>query len=124
MAQKFKISARLKSFVYAINGIKLYFKSQHNVRIHLSIALLVLIFGFLFKISLTEWGLVLVAMGLVLSAEGFNSAIELLCDLVSPEQNKRIGQVKDIAAGSVLVSAIFAALAGWVVFVPKILNIF
>jgi diacylglycerol kinase (ATP) len=121
MRNKFKISARLKSFVFAFNGINLYFKTQHNVWIHLSIALLVLVSGFLFNISLAEWGLVLLAMGLVLSAEGFNSAIELLCDVVSPEHNKRIGQVKDIAAGSVLVTAIFAALVGLIVFIPKIL---
>ncbi len=124
MAEKFNISARLKSFVYAFNGIKLYFKSQHNVWIHLSVAFLVLIFGFVFNIRPNEWALVLLAMGIVLSAEGFNSAIESLCDEISPEHNKRIGQVKDIAAGSVLVTAIFAAVVGLIIFIPKFYKLF
>ena len=63
MEEKFQISARLKSFVYAFNGIKIYFKTQHNVWIHLSIALLVFIAGLLLNISFVEWCLVLLAMG-------------------------------------------------------------
>ena len=117
---QFTISARLKSFIYAFNGIKLYFKYQHNVWIHLLIAFVVLVFGFLFNISLFEWCICFLAMGIVLSAEGFNSAIELLCDVVSPDQDSQIGKVKDIAAGAVLVMAFFAAIVGLIVFLPKI----
>jgi diacylglycerol kinase (ATP) len=120
----FTLAARLKSFVFAFNGIKLYFKSQHNVWVHLLISFAVIIFGFLFQINLLEWCLVCLAMGLVLSAEGFNSALELLCDVVHPEKKKQIGHVKDIAAGAVLISAIFAALTGSIIFVPKIFALF
>lgn len=119
---RFTIAARLKSFVYAFQGIKIFLKSQHNAWIHLLIAMVVLIFGLLLNISFIEWCFVFLAMGIVLSAEGFNSAIELLCDIVNPDHEKRIGQVKDIAAGSVLISAIFAAIVGLVIFVPKLLH--
>ena len=114
------MSARLKSFIYAFNGIKYYFKHQHNVWIHLLIAFVVIAFGLLFNINSLQWCLVFLAMGMVLSAEGFNSAVELLSDIVSPDQNSRIGQVKDIAAGAVLLTAFFAAIVGLIIFLPKI----
>lgn len=98
-------------------------KTQHNFWIHLTIAVLVIIAGFFFCISLTEWVLVVLAIGLVLSAETFNSAIEQLTDLISPDFHPRAGRVKDLAAGAVLLTAMAAALIGLLIFVPKIMAI-
>ncbi len=119
----FSFRQRLHSFRYAFRGISFMVKTQHNFWIHLAIAVLVIIAGFLFCISLTEWALVIFAIGLVLSAETFNSAIEQLTDLTSPDFHPRAGRVKDLAAGAVLLTAIAAALIGLLIFVPKIMAI-
>jgi len=122
-ANSFSLKKRLKSFRYAAQGIKQAVVSQHNMWIHLGAAFLVVVFGFLLKIGFIEWMLLVFAMGFVLSAEIFNSSIEVLTDLVSPEINSRAGLVKDMAAGAVLVAAITAAIIGLLVFVPKLIAI-
>ena len=119
----FHIKDRVKSFGYAFKGIGYVMRTQHNIWIHMLITLVVLAFGFWFDISKTEWMFVVFAIGFVLVSELFNTAIELLVDLVSPEHNPQAGRVKDIAAGAVLVSAITAALIGLFIFLPKILSL-
>ncbi len=119
----FSLRQRLHSFRYAFLGIQLMIKTQHNFWIHLASTVLVVIAGFLFHISPTEWMLVIFAIGMVLSAETFNSAIEQLTDLVSPDFHPKAGRVKDLAAGAVLFSSIAAALIGLIIFVPKIMVI-
>jgi len=110
---------RIRSFGYAFKGIKAVFGKEANMNIHLIMAGLVVICGFLFSISATEWMLCVLCFGLVISLEMINSAIENLVDLVSPEKNKLAGRAKDIAAGAVLVAAICAAIVGLIIFVPK-----
>ncbi len=120
----FSFRQRLHSFRYAFRGILLMIKkTQPNFRIHLASTALVIIAGFFFHISPTEWMLVIFAIGMVLSAETFNSAIEQLTDFVSPDFHQKAGLVKDIAAGAVLFSSIAAALIGLIIFVPKIMVI-
>lgn len=121
---KFSVNKRLKSFVYAFNGILHLLKSEHNAWIHTSATIIVIIGGFLLKLNVFEWCLVIFAIGFVFTSELFNTSIEYLTDIVSPEQNKKAGIVKDIAAGAVLVSAITAAIIGVIIFLPKILNLF
>ncbi len=98
----------------------LLFKSQPNAWIHLFAAFGVIVAGFILKLSISEWIFVTFAIGFVISAELFNTAIEALVDKVSPEQNPISGKVKDLAAGAVLVAAITAAVIGLVIFVPKV----
>lgn len=121
--KSFSFRQRLRSFRFAFRGILLMIKTQHNFWIHLTFAALVIIAGFLFHIRLTEWTLVIFSIGMVLSAETFNSAIEQLTDLASPDIHPTAGRVKDLAAGAVLLSAIAAALIGLLIFVPKIMAI-
>ncbi len=121
--KSFSFRQRLHSFRFAFRGILLMVKTQHNFWIHLSLAALVIIAGFFFRIRLTEWMLVIFAIGMVLSAETFNSAIEQLTDIASPDFHPTAGRVKDIAAGAVLLSAIAAAFIGLLIFVPKIMAI-
>ena len=84
---------------------------------------LVIISGFIFKISITEWTICIVLFGLVITAELINTAIETTVDIVMPEKNEKAKLAKDIAAGAVLVSAIASAIIGIIIFLPKILNI-
>jgi diacylglycerol kinase len=90
------------------------------MRIHLTFTVLVIIFGWILRISITEWLLCLLCFGLVFTAEMVNTAIENVVDLVSPQQNKLAGKAKDIAAGAVLVSAIISACVGLIIFIPKL----
>ena len=120
---RFSIKKRLKSFGFACNGIARTIVSQHNMWIHLVAALLVVASGFLLKINRVEWLFVIFAIGMVLSAEIFNSAIEVLTDLVSPGKDPKAGLVKDMAAGAVLVAAITSAVIGLLIFAPKIIAI-
>ncbi len=120
---RFSIKKRLLSFKYAFNGIKKLFITQHNSRIHLTIVLLVIIAGFFFHISKAEWFVVMIVTGLVFTAELFNSAIESVVDLISPEYHKKAENAKDYAAGAVLIAAIISAIAGLIIFAPKLLAI-
>ncbi|MDR0811898.1 MAG: diacylglycerol kinase family protein [Paludibacter sp.] len=116
----FSFKKRLKSFAYAFNGLKILLKEEHNARIHLVITILVVVAGFVFKISDYEWTAVLLCIGLVFSLEIINSALENLCDFVSPQKHEIIKKVKDLSAAAVLFSAIISVIIGGIVFLPKI----
>lgn len=120
MAKPFSIRARFKSFRFAMNGLKHLTLYEHNFRVHLFVSALVIFSGFYFKVGLNEWLWLLFAIGLVLVAEGFNSAIEELVDLVSPQANLKAGLVKDIAAAVVLIASFIAAIIGALIFYPYI----
>ncbi len=117
------LKKRLLSFKYAFKGIQTLASTQPNFQIHLGFTVLVITGGLIFNVSRIEWATLLLAIGLVLGAEGFNTAIEFLTDLVSPEYNELAGKVKDVAAGAVLLTAIAAACVGFIIFIPKILDI-
>jgi len=110
---------RIKSFGYAGRGIRVVFRSEPNMRIHIVVGLLVLICGFIFKINIIEWILCLLCFGLVLGTEMINTAIENVVDLVSPNHHILAGKAKDIAAGAVLICAIISVIIGLLIFVPK-----
>jgi diacylglycerol kinase (ATP) len=114
------IGAFLMGFVHAFKGIFFLIASQRNARIHLLALVLVVAAGFYFSISSTEWLVVIISIGMVFSAEAFNTAIEELTDKVSPEYNKSAGRIKDLAAGAVLLSAIAALIVGVIIFGTRI----
>lgn len=118
--KKFSWADRLGSFRYAFRGIGYLVAGEHNARIHSVAAVLVVVCGFYFGLSAYEWIAVVFAIGFVFALEGVNSAVEVLCDFVSPERREIIGRVKDLAAGAVLIAAISAAVIGGIVFFPKI----
>jgi len=122
--QKFSIRKRIRSFQYAFNGLKILFCEEHNARIHLFVAVCVLVAGIILKISAIEWMAVVFAIGLVISLESINSSIENLADFVSPEKHNWIKKIKDLSAAGVLVAAIAAAIVGLIVFIPRILCLF
>jgi diacylglycerol kinase (ATP) len=112
----------IKSFGYAWSGIRYCFQSEPNFRIHSVLAIVVLVFSIVFKISAIEWIAVCFCIAFVLVMEMFNTAIEKLCDVVHKEVHPGIKKVKDIAAGAVLVAAFFSLITGAVIFLPKIIN--
>ena len=116
LSKKFIIRL-LKSFKYAIRGFSGVAITQPYFIIHLLAIGVVFILGYFMKISLMEWGLVVLAIGLVLIAEIFNTAIEWLGDMISPDYNEKIKWAKDAAAGGVLVASGTAILIAIIVFI-------
>jgi diacylglycerol kinase len=117
----FSIQARLKSFVYAFEGIKAFLRYEPQALIHVIAAGVVIIAGFYFEISYYEWIAVLFSIGIVVVSEMLNTAIEKLTDMVSPEIHPQAKVVKDVSAGAVLVASIVAAAIGLLVFLPKVI---
>ncbi|GAB3933531.1 diacylglycerol kinase family protein [Mucilaginibacter myungsuensis] len=111
----------IRGFGYAFKGIGYAMATQLNFRVHLVASLTAAVLGYALHVSTNEWIWIIFCMALVMSAELMNTAIEVLVDLVSPEYNKKAGHVKDVAAGAVLVTAIFALITGSIIFLPKII---
>jgi len=114
----------IKSFKYAFEGIFTGIKEEQNMKIHISIMILVIVFGIMLKISKIEWIICIALFGLVISMELINTAIENTVDLITKENNQQAKIAKDVAAGAVLVSAIVSSVIGLMIFIPKILAIF
>ncbi len=106
----------IRSFGFAFSGIFQLLRTERNFAIQFSAMILVVLAGFYFSITISEWLIILSISALVLSLEALNSALEKVCDLYSTENDSRIKLIKDIAAGAVLISAIFAAIIGIIVF--------
>jgi diacylglycerol kinase (ATP) len=121
-----RISVRrlIKSFGYAVNGLRQVIRQEQNARVHLLVALCTVVAGCCFRISATEWMAIVLATGGVMAAEAFNTSIEALSDTVLPEYSENIKQVKDFAAGAVLIVALAAAVVGLIIFLPKIIALF
>jgi diacylglycerol kinase len=111
----------IRGFGYAFNGIWHAAATQLNFRVHLVAALVAGYAGYALHISKDEWLWIVLCIALVLVAELFNTAIEFLTDLVSPDYNKKAGLVKDMSAGAVLITAIGALIIGLIILVPKLL---
>lgn len=121
---QYDFKKQLRSFGYAWKGIRCCVGKEQNLSFHLIVTVLTIIAGFLLDITRTDWMIVILCIGVVIAAELFNTAIEKLVDLVSPERHPIAGQVKDIAAGAVLVCAATAAIIGLVVFIPYLTRFF
>ncbi len=111
---------RIKSVGYALKGMFLLLRTESSIKIQFIIALVVTAFGFYFKISNTEWILQLMAIGLVMGVEGINTAIEKICDYIQPNLDPKIGLIKDISAGAVMIVSVIASIIGLIIYVPKI----
>lgn len=114
----------INSFKYAFTGILTAFKTERNMKFHVSAMLIVILGGFYFKLKFWEWLICISWIALVIGGELFNTAIELVVDLASPGINEKAKKSKDIAAGGVLVLAIGSFIVGLLIFVPKIINLF
>ncbi|MEJ7557484.1 MAG: diacylglycerol kinase family protein [Pedobacter sp.] len=110
----------LKSFGYSFEGIAHAFKSEPNFRFHLIALIVVGLIGWYFKLSPAEWLWIMSVSAIVIMAELFNTAIEVLVDLVSPEIHPKAKIVKDVASAAVLIAAILAAITGLIIFIPKL----
>ncbi len=111
----------IKSVGFALTGIKWFFKNERNAPVHLAAATGVIVIGVFTELNSTEWCFIALAIGVVLAAEIFNTAIEKTVDVIFKEQNENAGLIKDLAAGGVLVCSLLAAAIGAIIFLPKML---
>ena len=119
-----RLRKRIDSFKYAFAGIADLFKTQPNAWIHLIAAILAISLGCFFSISTTEWCFLVFAISLVISAEAFNTALEHITDLVSPDYHELAGRTKDVAAAGVLIIAMGTVAIACFIFLPKIMAYF
>jgi len=111
---------RLKSVKYALRGALLLIRTEASIKIQVFIALVMTALGFYFEISNIEWILQIFAIAMVLGIEGLNTAVEKVADYIQPEFDAKIGFIKDIAAGAVMLVSIAAAIIGCIIYIPKI----
>jgi diacylglycerol kinase (ATP) len=114
------VKNRLKGFYYALKGAILLLKTESSIQIQFFIALGVTTAGFWYGITPVEWMLQTLAIGLVMGVEGVNTAIEKLSDYVQPAHDPKIGFIKDISAGAVMIVSIAATIVGLMIYLPKI----
>lgn len=122
--QKFSLSQRVKSFTYAFNGLKILLKEEHNARLHLLAAIIVMIAGVILEVSTIEWIALIFSIGFIITTEILNSSIENIADFISPAKHEKIKKIKDLAAAGVLISAVTALIVGLIIFLPKIEKLF
>lgn len=115
------IRGRLKSLKFALRGMWILISTEDSIKAQLFFALLATILGFLFNISTTEWCIQFIIIGLVLVAEAANTAIEEVADFIHPDFHKKIGLIKDIAAGAPSFAAIISLIVAGIIYVPKII---
>ncbi|MFN0275920.1 MAG: diacylglycerol kinase family protein [Chitinophagales bacterium] len=112
-----------KRFADAFNGILVFFREGEHAKFELFFSLLVITAGFYFDVTKTEWLVIILCIGFVLTAEALNTAVELLGDHVQKEKHPEMRNIKDVAAGAVFLAASAAAAAGFVIFIPYILKL-
>ncbi len=122
--KKFSFLKRAEGFVHAGRGIYIFIKSTHSFWIEFVVFIIAILVGLFFKITNTEWILVIIISGIVFISEAFNSAIEIDINLTSPTYHPYARDTKDVAAGAVLLSALLAVVVGIIIFLPYFLTLF
>jgi len=118
------LRGRLRSLKFALKGTWLLITTEDSIKAQLFFGSVAVIMGFYFSISPVEWMIQLLCIALVLVAESLNTAIEKTADFVHPDYHKKIGFIKDIAAGAPAFAAIFAFIIAAIIYTPKILELF
>lgn len=122
MAQESFIKNRIRSVGFALKGAFLLIKTEASIKVQVFIGLIMTAMGFFYEISSLEWILQIFAIGMVIGIEGLNTAVEKTADFIQPEFDERIGFIKDIAAGAVMIVSIAASIVGLIIYIPKIFN--
>ena len=122
MSIKEFIRSRSKAIKIALEGITYVLRTQLNARIHAAFTLAVFLLAGFLKLSRLEWLILVLTVGLVWTAEIFNTAVEVAVDFVSPDFDPKAKIIKDISAGAVLVSVLISILVGLILFGPPLWN--
>ncbi|MEH7236063.1 diacylglycerol kinase family protein [Bacillus sp. JJ1562] len=123
LKDKSKWTRLIKSFSYALQGLREAFFSERNLQIHFLFSLIVVICGFFFQITNVEWMVILLLIGGMFSIELMNTAVEKVVDLVTSEFHPLAKKAKDISAGAVLIYAIISVIVGLIIFLPYLTDL-
>ncbi len=115
---------RIRSIKFALRGMWFLITTEDSVKVQLFFGFLVTILGVIFHISATEWMIQFSMIGLVLVAESLNTAVEKIADFIHPDYHKRIGFIKDIAAGAASFAAFISLIIACIIYIPKIIVLF
>jgi diacylglycerol kinase (ATP) len=118
------LRGRLRSLKFALRGMWLLITTEDSIKAQLFFAIIAIFLGFYFDISPTEWMIQFLVIGLVLVSEALNTAIEKIADFVHPDYHKKIGFIKDIAAGGPSFAAIISLIIVSIIYIPKISLLF
>lgn len=113
----------INSFKYPISGLRYAYKNEQNLAFDVFMMIIVIIAGFIFKISIAEWAILSITIGLVISLELINTAIEAVVDLITEEYHPLAKVAKDTSAAAVLVLAVVAVIEGFIIFLPKLIEL-
>lgn len=114
-------SGRLKSVSFAVKGAVKLITTEHSIMVQFFLGIIMTIVGLFMHITTTEWLFQTLAIGLVMSIEGINTAVEKIADFIHPNFHEKIGFIKDIAAGAVFFAALTAVAIGLIIYIPKFL---
>ena len=117
-------SGRIRAFQYAWAGIRNLWQKEKNTRVYLFFTVPVIIAGFIFHVSITEWCILLLIIAAVWCAEALNAAVERNVDLVTLDKKPLAKEAKDLAAGAVFILAAASVIIGLLIFLPKIISLF
>lgn len=120
MSKESFLRNRIKSVGFALRGALLLIRTEASIKVQVFLALVMTAAGFYFQISATEWILQTLSIALVMGVEGINTAVEKISDYIQPEFDKRIGLIKDVSAGAVMMVSIGAIIVGLIIYLPKI----
>nr|WP_240961623.1 diacylglycerol kinase family protein [Nonlabens sp. Ci31] len=118
------LAGRWKAMGYAFKGALILLRTEASIQVQTAIAIIMTIAGFYFEITATEWIAQTLCIGLIMGLEGMNTTAEAIADFIHPDFHKKIGHIKDIAAGAVVMTAIASTIVGLIIYVPYIKALF
>ena len=113
----------VESVGHALDGIEYTVDHERNFKIEILFAIIVTVTSFILKVSLMEWTILVLVIGMILALEMINTAIERCVDLVTKDYRELAKIAKDVSAGAVLVMSIFSVVIGIIIFLPKIIEL-
>ena len=117
------IRGRLRSMTFALKGMWLLITTEDSIKAQLFFGVIATCLGFYFDISMTEWMIQFIVIGMVLVAEALNTAIEKIADFIHPDFHEKIGFIKDIAAGAPAFAAFTSLIIAVIIYLPKIISL-
>lgn len=118
--EKLTLKGVIRSFKHSFRGVRILLRSEYNLYIQIVFAIFAIILGFYFEISLDEWAIQTTGIGLVIFSELVNTAIEKIMDMVQPEYDERVRDIKDLASGAVLFMVGISVAVGLFIYIPKV----
>jgi diacylglycerol kinase (ATP) len=116
------LKGRIKSVKFAAKGAWILVTTEHAIIAQIVVGIILTVFGFWIGLTPTEWMFQTLAIGFIIIAEAANTSVEYLCDFIHPEYHKKIGFIKDIAAGISFLAAIFSVIIGLIIYIPKFIG--